>query len=125
MTATGTTATTTTATTTAAAAKTGLSSKFVAAAKAFKADILKVVAAAPTVLTKIENDAPEVTALVALAFPGASAIETASLAVADAVEAVIAKTGTATAANGLNVASDQGVIQAVEALATAVKAIKL
>jgi hypothetical protein len=96
-------------------------SKFVADAKAFKSEILKIVSKTPAIVAEIDKDAPTVTALVELAFPGAAAIETSALAVVDAVQAVVTQAGVAAVSNGINAVEDKGVIAAIEAVVAAVK----
>jgi hypothetical protein len=100
----------------------GIATKFVHAARAFKADVLKAAAAAPVIVQDVEKDAPEVEALVNLAFPGATAVEQTAMeafeAVADAVEA----SGAAAGANGLTVTLDQALIAKIKTASGAVKA---
>lgn len=101
----------------------GVVSKLVAAAKDFKADVLKAAEKAPAVVGDVEKDAPEVEALVQLAFPGAAAIEQVALeafeVICDAVEAA----GPAAAANGLSVSFDKTVIAKAQAAIPALKAV--
>jgi hypothetical protein len=100
----------------------GIASKLVAAAKAFKSDILVAAEKAPAIAADVQKDAPEVEALVALAFPGAAAIEQAALvafeAIADAVEAA----GPAASSNGLSVSLDKTLIASVQAVLPTLKA---
>ena len=100
----------------------GVVAKLVAAAKDFKSDILKAAEKAPAIAADVEKDAPEVEALVALAFPGAAAIEQAALvgfeAICDAVEAA----GPAASANGLSVSLDKTLIASVQSVLPALKA---
>ena len=100
----------------------GLVTKLVAAAKDFKSDVLKAAEKAPAVAADVEKDAPEVEALVELAFPGAAAIEQTALdafeVIADAVEAA----GPAAASNGLSVSLDKTVIASVQAVLPSLKA---
>lgn len=98
-----------------------ISADIVKAAKALKADIVKIANAAPKVLAKIDSEAPEVESLVALAFPQAAPFEAAGLAILDAIEAAVVKSGNAATANGLDVVQDKGVISAVEAVVALVK----
>jgi hypothetical protein len=85
----------------------GIATKLVAAAKDFKADVLKAAEKAPGIVADVQKDAPEVNDLVELAFPGAAAIEQTGLEafelIADAVEAA----GPAAAQNGLSVSLDK------------------
>ena len=67
----------------------GIVAKIVAAAKDFKADILKAAEEAPVIVADVEKDAPEVEALVALAFPGAAQIEQTAIAMTGAMIAAI------------------------------------
>ncbi len=101
----------------------GTLSKLVAAAKDFKADVLKAAEEAPVVLGDVEKDAPEVEAIVQLAFPGAAALEEAALEafeiICDAVEAA----GPAAASNGLSVSFDKTVIAKAQAAIPALKAV--
>lgn len=99
----------------------GIVSKFVVAAKDFKSDILKAAEKAPAIAADVEKDAPEVEALMELAFPGAAAIEQTALvafeAIADAVEAA----GPAAASNGLSVSLDKALIASVQAVLPSLK----
>ncbi len=101
----------------------GIVSKVVAAAKDFKAAVLKIADEAPVIVGDVEKDAPEVEALINLAFPGATAIEQAALAtfevIADAVEAA----GAAAAENGLSVSLDQATVAKVQAVLPQLKAL--
>jgi hypothetical protein len=101
----------------------GVASKFLAAAKDFKAAVLKAADEAPVILADVEKDAPEVEALTELAFPGAAAIEQTAVdafeVIADAVEAA----GSAAAQNGVNVQLDQNTIAAVQKVLPALKAV--
>ncbi len=99
----------------------GIATKLVAGAKAFKADILKLAAKAPTVVSDVEKDAPEVEALVNLAFPGATALEDAALAAFEAICDAVEAAGPAAAANGLSVSLDKAVIAKVQAVLPALK----
>lgn len=100
----------------------GVVAKFVAAAKDFKSDVLKAAEKTPAIVADVQKDAPEVEALVELAFPGAAAIEQTALAafelIADAVEAA----GPAAAANGLSVSLDKTLIADVQKALPALKA---
>jgi hypothetical protein len=100
----------------------GIASKIVAAAKDFKSAILKAAEEAPVIAADVQKDAPEVEALLDLAFPGAAAIEQVSLsafeALADAVEAA----GPAASANGLSVTLDKTLIADIQASLPALKA---
>ncbi len=95
---------------------TGIAADFVKAAKKFKSALLTAAADAPKVLGKIEADAPEITALVELAFPTAGQIETTSLAVLEAIATAVEGAGAAAGANGLTVSLDQAVITDVKAI---------
>lgn len=100
----------------------GVVSKIVAAAKDFKSDVLVAAEKAPVIVADVQKDAPEVEALVELAFPGAAAIEQTALvafeAIADAVEAA----GPAAASNGLSVSLDKTLITAVQSVLPSLKA---
>jgi hypothetical protein len=99
----------------------GIASKFIAAAKAFKADILKLAAKAPAAVADVEKDAPEVEALVNLAFPGAAAVEDAALAVFESICDAVEAAGPAAAANGLSVSLDKTLVTKVQAILPALK----
>jgi hypothetical protein len=99
----------------------GLAAKFVSAAKSFKSDVLKAANEVPHLLGVIEKDAPEVTALVELAFPNASAIETTAIALFEAVASAVSEAGQAVTDNGLNVTIDKALIQSVEAILPTLK----
>jgi hypothetical protein len=100
----------------------GIVTKLVTAAKDLKSDVLTAAEKAPAIVGEVAKDAPEVAALVELAYPGAAPIEQAALSafevLADAVEAA----GTAAGANGLSVSFDQTVIADVKAVLPALKA---
>lgn len=100
----------------------GIVSKLVGAAKDFKAGILKAAEATPAIVGDVEKDAPEVEALVELAFPGATALEQTALnafeVIADAVEAA----GPTASANGLSVSLDKALIADVQGVLPALKA---
>jgi hypothetical protein len=100
----------------------GIVSKLVAAAKDFKSDLLIAAEKAPVIMADIQKDAPEVQALVSLAFPGAAAVEQAAMvafeAIADAVEAA----GPAASTNGLSVSLDKTLIASVQSVLPALKA---
>lgn len=100
----------------------GIVSKLVSAAKSFKSDILKAAEKAPVIVADVAKDAPEVEALIALAFPGAAAIEAQALAVFEAVANAVEAAGTSATSNGLNVSFDKQLIADVEALLPALKA---
>jgi len=100
----------------------GVASKFVAAAKAFKADLVKAANATPGILAKIEADAPEVEALTNLIFPGVSTIEATGLKVLEAIAATVESAGTAAGSSGLSVTLDQATIQEIKALLPQLKA---
>lgn len=100
----------------------GVISKLVAGAKAFKSDVLKAAESAPAIAADVAKDAPEVTALVELAFPGAAALETTALtafeAICDAVEAA----GPTASANGLSIPLDKALIADIQKILPALKA---
>lgn len=100
----------------------GLASKLVNAAKAFKADVLKVAAAAPTIVNDVEKDAPEVEKLIELAFPGAAVVEQASLEVFEAIADAVEAAGPAAAANGTSVSLDKVLVAKIQTASAAVKA---
>jgi hypothetical protein len=99
----------------------GLATKLVNAAKAFKADVLKVAAQAPTIVQDVEKDAPEVEAIVNLAFPGSAAVEQVALDVLEAVADAVEAAGSAASENGLSVSLDQTLIAKVKSAADALK----
>ena len=88
----------------------------VSGAKALKSEILKVIGEAPVVIKKIEANAPEIESLTSLVFPGAAAIEQASLNVLTVVANAIHDAGDAASAKGLNVNFDQTLINDIKAL---------
>jgi hypothetical protein len=100
----------------------GVASKIVAAAKAFKADLVKAANATPGILAKIEADAPEVEALTSLVFPAAATVEATGLKILEAVAGAVEATGSAAGASGLSVPLDQALIQEVKALLPQLKA---
>jgi hypothetical protein len=100
----------------------GVVSKLVAAAKDFKAEVLKAAEKAPTIAAEVEKDAPEVEALVQLAFPGAAAIEMTALAAFEAICTAVEDAGPAASANGLSVSLDKALIADVQAAIPALKA---
>jgi hypothetical protein len=100
----------------------GFASKLVAAAKDFKAEILKAAAKAPIVAEDVEKDAPQVEALVELAFPGAAAVEQTALTAFEAICDAVKTAGPAAAANGLSVSLDKGLISSVQAALPALEA---
>lgn len=101
----------------------GIVSKIVAAAKDFKAAVLKAADEAPVIVGDVEKNAPEVEALIELAFPGAAAIEQTALATFEAVCGVVEAAGPAAGANGLSVPLDQALIADIQAVLPQLKAI--
>jgi hypothetical protein len=93
----------------------GIVAAMVAAAKDFKSEVLKAAAKAPSIMADIEKDAPEVEALVELAFPGAAAIEKTALAAFEAIATAVEGAGPAASANGLSVSLDKALIADVQA----------
>lgn len=100
----------------------GIVAKFVSAAKSLKSDILKAAGKVPVIVAEVEKDAPEVQALIALAFPGAAAIETAALNVFEVIANAVEAAGPTATANGLNVSLDKALIADIEALIPSLKA---
>jgi hypothetical protein len=100
----------------------GLASKFVTAAKDFKAEVLKAAASAPTIVGDVEKDAPEVASLVELAFPGAAGVEQAALTVFEAVADAVEAAGPAAAQNGTSVTLDKTLIAQIQTAGAALKA---
>jgi hypothetical protein len=100
----------------------GIASKLVGAAKALKSDILKAAEKAPGIVADVQKDAPEVEALVALAFPGAAAIEQAGLDVFEIVADAVEAAGPAAAQNGLSVSLDKTLIADIQNVLPALKA---
>jgi hypothetical protein len=101
----------------------GIVTKFVAAAKDFKAAVLKAANKAPAILNDVEKDAPEVEALVELAFPGSAAVEQAALAAFETILDAVEAAGPAASANGLSVSLDKNLVASVQAVIPAVKAV--
>jgi hypothetical protein len=100
----------------------GIVSKFVAAAKDFKSAVLTAAEKLPAIAADVQKDAPEVEALVALAFPGAAAIEEAALVAFEAICAAVEAAGPAASANGLSVSLDKTLIASVQGVLPALKA---
>jgi len=100
----------------------GVATKLVAGAKDFKAEILKAAEKAPAIAADVEKDAPEVEALVELAFPGAAAIEQAGIAALEVIADAVESAGPAAAANGLSVSLDKSLIASVQSVLPALKA---
>jgi hypothetical protein len=100
----------------------GLASKFVSAAKAVKATIVKAAADAPGVVKEVDADAPEVEALVNLVFPGATAVEQVAFEVFEAIADAVEASGPAAAQNGLSVSLDKALIAKVQSVSTTLKA---
>jgi hypothetical protein len=100
----------------------GVVSKLVAAAKDFKSDILKAAEKAPAIAADVAKDAPEVQALMELAFPGAAAIEQTALVAFEAIATAVEGAGPAAAANGLSVSLDKALIASVQAVLPTLKA---
>jgi hypothetical protein len=101
----------------------GIAAKLTAAAKDFKAVILKAAEEAPVIVEDVDKDAPEVEALVELAFPGAAAIEQAGLAVFDVVADAVEAAGPAASANGVSVTFDKTLIADIQAVLPKLKAL--
>lgn len=100
----------------------GVISKLVSAAKAFKSDVLKAAEKAPVIASAVEKDAPEVLALIELAFPGAGPIEAAAINAIEVIATAIEGAGTAAGLNGLSVTFDKELIASIEAVIPALKA---
>lgn len=100
----------------------GIVSKFVAAAKDLKSDILKAAEKAPVIVADVAKDAPEVTAVVELAFPQAAAVEETALTAFEVIADAIEAAGPAANANGLSVSFDQAFIAKAQAVLPALKA---
>jgi hypothetical protein len=100
----------------------GVVAKLVAAAKDFKSEVLKAAEKAPIIAADVQKDAPEVEALVELAFPGAAAVEQLALAAFEAIADAVEAAGPAAAANGLSVSLDKTLIADVQAALPALKA---
>lgn len=100
----------------------GTVSKLVAAAKDFKAAILKAAEDAPAIAADVEKDAPEVAGVVELAFPGAAAIEETSLAAFEVIAQAVEDAGPAASANGLSVTLDRTLIADIQAVLPKLKA---
>jgi hypothetical protein len=100
----------------------GIVTKIVAAAKEFKSVILRAAEEARVVAGAVQKDAPELEALLELAFPGAVAIERTSLAAFEAIAEAVEAAGPAAAANGLSVTLDKELIAEIQAVLPALKA---
>jgi len=103
----------------------GLASKFLNAAKAVKAAIVKAAAAAPGVVKEVDQDAPEVEALVNLVFPGATAVEQTAFEVFEAIADAVEAAGPAAAQNGLSVSLDKALAAKVQTASATLKTAKL
>ena len=100
----------------------GVVSKLVAAAKDFKAAVLKAADEAPAIAADVEHDAPEVEALTQLVFPGAVAVEQLAVEAFETICDATESAGTAAGANGLSVSFDQAFVTKVKAVMPALKA---
>lgn len=101
----------------------GSLAKIVAAAKDFKVAILKAAAEAPVIVADVDKDAPEVEALVELAFPGAAALETTALSVFETIAGAVEAAGPAASSNGLSVSLDKTLIADIQGVLPALKAL--
>jgi hypothetical protein len=101
----------------------GITAKLLAAARDFKAEVLKAAAAAPAIAADVAKDAPEVADVVELVFPGSAAIEAAGLAVFDAVVDAVEAAGPAASANGMTVPLDKTLIASIQNVLPALKAL--
>lgn len=99
----------------------GIAARLVAAAKDFKADVLKAAEKAPVIVADVQKDAPEVDALVELAFPGAAAIEETGLEAFELIADAVQGAGPAAAQNGLSVSLDKAFAAKVQAALPALK----
>jgi len=100
----------------------GLTTKFVAVAKAFKSAILTAAEKAPAIATDIDKDAPELEALTELAFPGAVAVEQLGFEALEVILDTIEAAGPAALANGLSVTFDKALLAKAQAAAASIKA---
>lgn len=100
----------------------GIVTKLVAAAKDLKADVLKAADEAPIIVGDVAKDAPEVEALVELAFPGAAAIEQTALSAFEAIATAVEAAGPAASSNGLSVSLDKTLIADIQGVLPALKA---
>lgn len=100
----------------------GVVSKLVAAAKDFKAAILKAAEEAPVVAADVEKDAPEIGAVVNLIFPGAAAVEQTAMAAFELILDAVEAAGPAASANGLSVSLDKTLIADIQAVLPQLKA---
>jgi hypothetical protein len=100
----------------------GLATKLVNAAKSLKADILKAAAEAPVIVNDVQKDAPEVDALINLAFPGAAALEQNAMEVWEAVADAVEAAGPAAAQNGTSVSLDKVLVAKIQIASASVKA---
>lgn len=100
----------------------GIVSKLVAAAKDFKAEVLKAAEKAPAIAADVAKDAPEVEALIELAFPGAAALEQTALNAFEVIVTAVEAAGSTASANGLSVSLDKTLIADIQAVLPALKA---
>jgi hypothetical protein len=100
----------------------GIAATIVAAAKDFKLAVLKAADEAPVIVADVQKDAPEVEALVELAFPGAAAIESTALNAFEVIATAVESAGPAATANGLSVSLDKTVIADIQKVLPALKA---
>jgi hypothetical protein len=100
----------------------GIVSKFIGAAKAVKAAILKAAEEAPAIATAVEKDAPEIQDLLEVFFPGAVAAEESAVEVFELVLDAIEAAGPAASANGISVSLDKTLVAKCQAVLPALKA---
>jgi hypothetical protein len=99
----------------------GIVSKIVAGAKDFKAAVLKAAEETLIVVADVDKDAPEVEALIELAFPGAAQIEQTALSAFEVIATAVEGAGPAASANGLSVSLDKALIADIQAVLPALK----
>jgi hypothetical protein len=100
----------------------GIVSKIVAAAEDFKAGVLKAAKETPNIVADVDKDAPEVEALVELAFPGAAAIGQTALSAFESIATAVEAAGPTASANGLSVSLDKDLIADIQAVLPQLKA---
>ena len=94
-------------------------------AKAFddvKSVFVKAASEAPAILSTIEANAPEVSALASLAFPTAGSVVSGGVALLEEVASVIKQGGASAEQNFLNAGLDQATIAGVKSLLPAFEA---
>lgn len=81
--------------------------------------ILKAANATPGILNTVEQDAPEIEALVGVVVPGAKALVPAAVTLAESIASVISQGGAAAEQDLLNAGVDQEALNGVKSLVPA------